>query len=96
VTVRAHEDTLFRFLTQLGQRFSGGHAEGERFGARIHVVEVEVDHAAVVSAHGAAAACLGHENPLHLLETARDSLAYAALASPASSSLPGAVAMKDH
>ena len=57
-------------------------------------MEVQVDHAAVVSADGAAAARLGHEDPLDLLEPARDSLSDAALAPPSDSSLARAVPMK--
>jgi hypothetical protein len=59
------------------------------------VVEVEVDHAAVVSADGAAATRLGDQDALDLLETPRDSLSDAALAAPTDSSLACPIAMKN-
>jgi hypothetical protein len=96
MAVRAHEDALLGLLPKLGQALAGRHAQRERLSSRIHMVEVEVDHAPVIAADGAAAARLGHKNPLDLLEAARNGLADAALAPPTGSSLPGAIAMKDH
>jgi hypothetical protein len=95
MAVRAYENALLRLLTQLGQGLPGGDAQCERLGGRIHMMEVEVDHAPVVSADGAAAARLRHEDALDLLQSASDGLAHAALASPPALPLPSAVAMKD-
>ena len=96
MTVRAYEDAFLRFLAKFGQTRSGGHAQRERLGGGIHVMEVQVEHAPVISADGATAACLGRKDPLDLLEPTRDSLADAALATPSDSTLTCAIAMKDH
>ena len=96
VTVRAHEDALPCLRAKLVQALSGSHAQSERLGSRIDVVEVEVDHAPVVSADCAAPASLGDKDSLDLLKAARDSLSDAALAAPSDSSLALAVAMEHH
>jgi hypothetical protein len=96
MAVRAYEDALLGLLTELGEPLSRRHAQRERLGRRIHVMEVQVDHAPVVSADSAAAARLPDKDPLDLLKAARDSLSHAAFASPTDTSLPRAVTMKDN
>jgi hypothetical protein len=60
------------------------------------MVEVKIDHAAVISADRAAAACLGDKDSLDLLKAARDCFSDAALAAPSGCPLARAVAMKHH
>jgi hypothetical protein len=79
-----------------GESLSRRHTQRERLGGRINVMEVKVDHAPVVAADRAAAACLGDKDPLDFLQAARHGLSDAALAAPSDSSLALAVAMKHH
>ena len=96
MAVRANENALLGLLAKLGKSLSRRHAERERLGGWIHMVEVKIDHAAVISADRAAAACLGDKDSLDLLKAARDCFSDAALAAPADSSLALAVAMEHH
>lgn len=96
VTVRAHQYALLGLLAELADALSGSHAQSERLGSRIDVVEVQVDHAAVISADRAAAACLGDEDPFDFLKAARDCFSDAALAAPSGCTFARAVVMKHH
>ena len=60
------------------------------------MMEVQIDDAPVVAAHRAAAARLGDQGPLDLLQPARDRLARATLAPPPETPLAGARQMKLH
>ena len=93
---RIRERTSWPPSRSLASPFPRRHAQRERLGAWIHMVEVQIDHAAVVSADRAAAACLGDKDSLDLLKAARDCFSDAALAAPSDSSLALAVAMEHH
>ena len=82
MAVRAYKHALLHFLPIRGDRLAAGNAEGEGLCLRVYVMEVEVDDAAVISADGAAASSLLHEDALELLESASDGLSDTALASP--------------
>src|SRR5207244_4041596 len=91
VAVGAHEDALPGLLAIASDGFAAGDREVEGLLRRIHVVEVQIDDAAVVTADTTRAAVLGHERALDLLMAPRDRFADAALAPNA----PVAVTMKD-
>jgi hypothetical protein len=96
VTVRAYQYALLGLLAKLGKALTGGDAKSKGLGGRIDVVEVQVDHAPVVSADCAAPASLGDKDPLDLLKAARDCFSDAALAAPSGCALARAVVMKHH
>lgn len=83
VAVRTEKDALLRFFAEGGERSAqvGGYLEG--LGRRIHVVEVEVEDAAVVATYRAAATRLRNQRSPDLLLPARDRFAVTSPASPA-------------
>ena len=87
VTVGAHEDAFSRLGAVGLERLPAGNGDPKRLLRRVHVMEVEIEDTAVVTADGAAPAGLGDEDSLDLLMTSGDRFADAALATPALSSL---------
>ena len=94
MTVCAHQHALPRLVTVGRQRLPAGHGDPERFRRRVDMVEVQVDDAALVAAHGTAAAGFLDEDSLDLLVTARNRFPDAALAPPLVAASAGAVSMK--
>lgn len=95
VTVRAYQYALLGLLAKLGKALTRGDAKSKGRG-RIDMMEVQVDHAPVVSADRAASARLCHKDALDLLEAPRDSLSDAAVAAPSGCTFARAVVMKHH
>jgi hypothetical protein len=83
MAVGADQDALRHLCSELRQRLADAAVDVEGLPARIDVVEVEREHAAVVPADGAPASCFREQDPAHLLMPTRHRLGDALLAYPA-------------
>jgi hypothetical protein len=82
VAVRAHKGTFFHFVSVGSDRFATRDADRERLCGGVHVMEVQIDDATVITADGAASSGFFDKYALDLLKPASHGLPDAPLAPP--------------